>query len=102
VRRLLFFALTLTLSIAGTGCATALNMQDDSMRKPYGGVTMPVAEFFGGGESAEYSSLLFWPIWLFDKPLSLFADTLTLPFTLSAQRDSQSPAKNQTPAPPSF
>ena len=87
----------LGLTVAGTGCATALNVQDDSLRKPYGGFVMPLTEFFGGGESAEYASLLFWPFWLLDKPLSLVADTLTLPYTLYPQRDTQSPPKSQSP-----
>ena len=64
MRRTLHFTLALGLTIAGPGCATALNMQDASLRKPYGGVTMPITEFFGGGESgeaSEYSALFFGP-----------------------------------------
>lgn len=94
--------MALGLTVAGAGCATALNVQDASLRKPYGGVAMPPTEFFGGnesGEAAEYAALFFWPLWLFDKPLSLFADTLTLPYTLYAQRAAQSPPKNQGPRP---
>jgi uncharacterized protein YceK len=84
---------------AGNGCATALNVQDASLRKPYGGVTMPITDFFGGcesGEFAEYASVFFWPLWLCDKPFSLLADTLTLPYTLAAQRDASSPPKEQS------
>ncbi|MGH7170475.1 MAG: YceK/YidQ family lipoprotein [Gemmataceae bacterium] len=92
MRQRLLLAMALGWTVVGTGCATALNVQDASLRKPYGGVTMPITDFFGGGESgesAEYSSLFFWPFWLMDKPLSLFADTLTLPYTLNAQRNPQ-------------
>jgi len=83
--------------IAGLGCATALNIQDASLSKPYGGVTMPLVEFSGGGELSEYSALILWPFWLLDKPLSLLADTLTLPYTLWAPRDSESTTYRQIP-----
>jgi uncharacterized protein YceK len=102
VRRGLVFTIALGLTVGGSGCATALNIQDASLRKPYGGVTMPITEFFGGnesGEAAEYAALFFWPFWVLDKPLSLFADTLTLPYTLYAQRTPQSPPKDQGPQP---
>jgi uncharacterized protein YceK len=105
VRQSLLCTMTLGLTVVGTGCATALNIQDASRCKPYGGVTMPLTEFFGGcesGEASEYSAFLFWPFWLFDKPFSLVGDTLALPYTLRAQRNTQSPPKNQsTQSPPS-
>ena len=96
---MLLYAMALGLTIAGSGCATALNVQDASFCKPYGGFTMPINDFFGGGEPAEWASLLFWPIWLLDKPFSLFADTPTLPYLLVKQRDAQTPAKSQSPQP---
>ncbi|MHB1426384.1 MAG: YceK/YidQ family lipoprotein [Gemmataceae bacterium] len=96
---MLLLSMALGLTVAGTGCATALNLQEASQRKPYGGFTMPMTDFFGGGDSAEYAAFLFWPFWLLDKPLSLFADTLTLPYTLSVQHDAQTPPKSQNPPP---
>lgn len=99
MRRMLLYAMALGLTIAGNGCATALNVQDASFCKPYGGFTMPMNDFFGGGEPADYASLLFWPIWLLDKPFSLFADTLTLPYILAKQQDAQSSTKSQSPQP---
>jgi uncharacterized protein YceK len=92
---MLLMAMALGLSVAGTGCATALNVQDASLHKPYGGFTMPLTDFFGGGEHGETAALLFWPVWLIDKPFSLFADTLTLPYILYAQRDAQAPPGDQ-------
>ena len=92
--------MALGLTVVGSGCATALNIQDASRCKPYGGVAMPLTEFFGGGESgeaSEYSALFFWPFWVLDKPLSLFADTLTLPYTLHVQQSTASPPKNPEP-----
>ena len=71
VRRMLLFALASGLTVASLGCATALNMQDATLRKPYGGVTMPILDFFGNTESSEAAALLFWPVWLIDKPLEL-------------------------------
>jgi uncharacterized protein YceK len=71
------------------GCATAINMQDAAMRKPYGGFTMSPDDFFGGSEAGEYVVVRFWPMWLLDKPLSLVADTVTLPYTLWVQRDAK-------------
>src|SRR5262245_5019746 len=85
------------LMVAGVGCATAMNMEDNSQRKPYGGVTMPLFEFTGDGDLAEYRALLLWPYWVLDKPLSLFADTLTLPYILWSQRDAQSSTNRQFP-----
>ena len=79
------------------GCATALNIQDASQHKPYGGVTMPLTEFSGGGALAEYSAFFLWPYWLIDKPLSLVADTLTLPYTLKAQQDTELSTNRQIP-----
>jgi len=97
VRRTFLLAMSLGLMIAGLGCATALNIQDASLRKPYGGVTMPLFEFSGGGELAEYSALILWPFWVLDKPLSFLADTLTLPYTLWAPRDTESSTYRQFP-----
>ena len=91
------------LTVVGSGCATALNVQDAALCKPYGGVTMPLTDFFGGnqsGEFSEYGAMFFWPFWIIDKPFSLFADTLTLPYTLYAQRNAASPATNQSLQPP--
>ncbi len=99
MRRTLLLAMALGLTVAGTGCATALNVQDASLRKPYGGVAMPLNDFFGGGDSADYASLLLWPFWLVDKPLSLFADTLTLPYILWAQHDTLLSPKSQISQP---
>lgn len=89
--------MALLLMVASTGCATALNIQDAEMCKPYGGVTMSLYEFTGGNELSEYSSVILWPIWLLDKPLSLFADTLALPYTLRAQKDTHSATNRQVP-----
>ncbi len=103
MRRMFF--LTTILAFAGSGCATAINTQDAAMRKPFGGVTMSLTDFFGGGPMSDTVSLLFWPIWLVDKPLSLVGDTLTLPYTLWVQRDTRSPPPGpsadpeQTPRP---
>jgi uncharacterized protein YceK len=83
------------LSLAGGGCASVLNLQDETLRKPYGGFTMPIAEFFGGGDFGEISGIFFWPVWLLDKPLSLCADTIMLPYTLWLQRETATPP--QTP-----
>ena len=94
MRRMILFAMGLACIAAGIGCATALNVQDASLRKPYGGVTMPITEFFGGsdsGEFAEYAAIMFWPWWLVDKPFSLVADTLTLPYLLAERRNNVSP-----------
>lgn len=93
------------LAVVGSGCATALNVQDAALRKPYGGVTMRLTDFFGGGESGEFSdygAMFFWPFWVLDKPLSFVGDTLSLPYTLYAQRNTQSPPTNQglQPTPP--
>jgi uncharacterized protein YceK len=92
VRRML--PLVLALTLVGGGCATALNLQDESLRKPYGGFTMHLADFYGGGDFGELSGILFWPVWLVDKPLSLAADTVTLPYTLWVQRDTWFPRKD--------
>ena len=94
MRRMLVLTMAHGLMVASMGCATAMNMQDDSLRKPYGGVTMPLFEFTGG-DLAEYRALILWPYWVLDKPLSLFADTLTLPFILWSQRDAQSATYRQ-------
>lgn len=89
--------MALLLPVGGLGCATALNIQDDSRCKPYGGVTMSLFEFSGDGERAEESALFLWPFWVLDKPLSFFADSLTLPYTLWAQRNTQSSTNRQAP-----
>lgn len=78
------------LAIPSGGCATAINTQDAALCKPFGGVTMPLTDFFGGGSMSDSVALLFWPIWLVDKPLSLVGDTLTLPYTLWVQRNAGS------------
>jgi uncharacterized protein YceK len=94
---MLLFAMTLGLTFAGLGCATALNIQDATLCKPYGGVTMPITQFFGNNEASEAASVLFWPWWLFDKPLSLVGDTLTLPYILYVRRDTQPVEQKQGP-----
>lgn len=96
MRRTFFVALALGL-MTGLGCATALNVQNDSLRKPYGGVTMPLFEFCGGNQSTEHGALVLFPFWLLDKPLSLLADTLTLPYTLWPRQDSPPPANTYPP-----
>lgn len=93
---MLLFALASALTVASLGCATALNMQDEKLRKPYGGFTMPIIDFFGNTESSESAALLFWPVWLIDKPLSLFGDTLTLPYILYVGRETQAPPRKQS------
>ena len=98
--------MVLIATLAG-GCATALNLQEESQRKPYGGFTMSVADFFGGGDYGEASSILYWPMWLLDKPFSLFADTVTLPYTLwtltnppgSSPKEQIAPANNRSVQP---
>ncbi len=101
---MLFFPAALGMAIAVSGCATALNVQDNDLRKPYGGFTMPVEDFFGGGPGGERGAILFWPLWLLDKPLSLVGDTLTLPLTLCGRQDTWVLQKGQNagmpPAPP--
>jgi hypothetical protein len=87
-------------AVGAGGCATALNMQDVSLRKPYGGFTMPVDDFFGGEPAGEYTAVRFWPLWLLDKPLSLCADTLTLPYVLWLRREAESAPKPQGVPPP--
>jgi uncharacterized protein YceK len=77
------------LAVSLGGCATSINMQDAAMQKPYGGFTMPLEDFFGGNEAGDYVTMRFFPIWLLDKPLSLFGDTITLPYTLWLQRASR-------------
>jgi uncharacterized protein YceK len=91
MRRRWLVAVVLALALAGGGCATALNLQDEVQRKPYGGFTMPIADFFGSGDFGEVGGILFWPLWLVDKPLSLFGDTITLPYTLWVRRGAASP-----------
>ena len=98
MRRVILLAMALMVSSA-CGCATALNMQDATMHKPYGGFTMPLDEFCGGGVGGEYTAIICWPIWLADKPLSLFADTITLPYLLWLQRDARQPPNEQSAAP---
>lgn len=95
MRRMLHLALAFGSTLANLGCATALNIQDATLQKPYGGVTMPIVEFFGNTESADAASFLFWPVWVLDKPFSLFADTLTLPYIFYLRNNNQSPTKNQ-------
>jgi len=97
VWRMLLWAMAAGLMVTSMGCATALNVQDASLRKPYGGVTMPLVVFSGNGEMAESAEIFLWPFWLLDKPLSLFADTLTLPYISWAQRDTQSSANSCPP-----
>jgi uncharacterized protein YceK len=97
VRRRLLLTIALPLTVAGFGCATALNVQDDSRCKPYGGVTMSLFEFSGDGERAEEAAIFLWPFWVMDKPLSFFADTLTLPYTLWTRWNTQSSTNHQTP-----
>jgi len=84
------------LTAGFSGCATAINMQNATMQKPYGGFTMPLDDFFGGTEAGDYVAVRFCPIWLLDKPLSLFGDTITLPYTLWVQRASWLPQKKPT------
>jgi uncharacterized protein YceK len=88
--RRISICLMVALTVLVGGCATAINMQDAALRKPYGGFTMPLDDFFGGSEAGDYVLVRFWPIWLLDKPFSLFGDTLTLPYILWLQRDSSS------------
>jgi uncharacterized protein YceK len=102
VPRKLLLAATLAMAIAGGGCATAINTQDAAMRKPFGGVTMPLADFFGGDQTSDNVSLLFWPIWLVDKPFSLVGDMLTLPYTLWVQWDTGLPRTGQSTDPESW
>jgi len=97
VRRRLFLAVSLTLLIGG--CATAINVQDATLQKPYGGFTMPVTDFFGGGATSDTVAVKFWPLWLVDKPLSFVGDTLTLPYTLWVQRNTWLPGSRPN-APP--
>lgn len=104
MRRILLTVMALGMMIACAGCASALNLQNDSLRKPYGGVTMSLFDFSGGGEAAEYAGLFLSPYWLIDKPLSFLADTLTLPYTLWAKQNPPSspntyPPKLSQPAP---
>jgi uncharacterized protein YceK len=99
VRRMLHLAMALGLTFVGLGCATALNLQDASLRKPYGGVTMPILEFFGNNESSEYAAVFFWPWWLIDKPLSLVGDTLSLPYLLATRQNAQPAGRQQSPQP---
>jgi hypothetical protein len=94
---MLLLALASGLTVASLGCATALNIQDATMQKPFGGVTMPILDFFGNTESSESAALLFWPVWLIDKPLSLFGDTLSLPYILYVRRDAPLPMQKQNP-----
>ena len=102
MRRVLLVGMALALAIAGAGCATALNMQDAALQKPYGGFLMKPDEFFGGGHMGECSAILFWPMWLLDKPLSLAADTITLPYVLWHKRDDWYPPEpSKEPVPTS-
>lgn len=98
MRRKVLIAIAFAASLAG-GCATALNLQDESLRKPYGGFTMSVADFFGGGDFGEASSILYWPMWLIDKPFSLLGDTVALPYTLWTLNHSSGSAQTK-PIPP--
>jgi hypothetical protein len=91
--------MALALAIAGDGCATVLNVQDAAMRKPYGGFTMPLNDFCGGEPGGEYAALVCWPLWLADKPLSLFGDTIALPYLLWLQRDARPPPNGQSAEP---
>jgi uncharacterized protein YceK len=90
---MLLFAMALTTASGAAGCATAINIQDATLQKPYGGVTMSPADFFGGGQISESVAVLYWPLWLVDKPLSLVGDTLTLPYTLWVRRAAWLPEK---------
>jgi hypothetical protein len=98
VCRRLFLATILAIT---SGCATAINTQNAALCKPFGGVTMSLTDFFGGGSMSDPVSLLFWPIWLVDKPLSLVGDTITLPYTLWVQWDAGSGRTEQSADPES-
>ena len=89
--------MVLGLTVADAGCATALNVQDASLRKPYGGVRMSLFQFSGGNELSDSAALFLLPYWLLDKPFSLIADTLTLPYTLRTPQDSQSSVNTYPP-----
>jgi uncharacterized protein YceK len=91
--------LAAALVISAGGCATAINLQEATKQKPYGGFTMPLDDFFGGAEAGDYVLLRFWPLWLLDKPLCLFGDTVTLPYTLWLQRAAWLPSTSPTAAP---
>jgi len=75
-------------ALGTSGCATATNLERGHP-KPFGGSTMRCATFvcphtdprehtLGVG----FGVLLFWPVWLADKPLSLVGDLVTLPYVL--------------------
>ncbi len=97
--RRLASCLAAVLVVSVSGCATAINMQQAAMRKPYGGVNMCLDDFFGGSEAGDCVLQRYWPIWLLDKPFSLFGDTVTLPYTLWVQRESWLPGKGLAATP---
>jgi hypothetical protein len=95
VRRVLLLALPLVLAFADGGCATITNMQEENRQKPYGGFLMGPTDFFGGDKSCETTAMLFWPMWLADKPLCLVGDTITLPYVLWIWRENGQPLKEK-------
>lgn len=97
MRRILLMVLALGLMATSAGCASALSLQNAELRKPYGGVTMSLFDFSGGGESTDYSQLFLSPYWLLDKPFSFVADTLALPYTLWAKRNPPSSPSTYPP-----
>jgi uncharacterized protein YceK len=103
----------LLASLAGvTGCGTLLNVGEKDER-PYGGVGLDAKIIAQGvplgpaGFLCDIDIPSFWPLALMDIPLSLVADTLTLPITIAAITpkqpvdQSQSGQPSQTPSMPS-
>jgi uncharacterized protein YceK len=97
VRRLLIVPILIGMA---AGCATVKNVES-AEAKPYGGLTMPCFEFFGGGQNGGFAAAGGWPIWLLDKPFTLVGDTVTLPYTLWVTRDAWLPRREPDGAPPS-
>jgi uncharacterized protein YceK len=97
MRKLLSSLICLALS-GLCGCGTIQNVERADARV-YGGFRMTCYEFCGGGgQNAGFATLVVWPFWLLDKPLSLVGDTLTIPYVIWLKMNVPTNASPETPA----
>jgi uncharacterized protein YceK len=86
----------LALAALGTsGCATATNLERGHP-KPFGGSLMGCGTFLVPDPNQHnlgtgFAVLMFWPVWLADKPLSLVGDLVTLPYVLYERSEYRHP-----------
>lgn len=72
----------LVAAVAGSGCATARNVEKASPT-PFGGTTMSCYDYLGGGgQNTGFACAVMWPLWLLDKPCSFAGDVVTLPYVI--------------------